>query len=88
MYLLVRIHYYDYMCRDFFKWLSDQSSEKEYWYAPGSGQRVYGKGLFQFKAKQCYNLALEAIAHETAIPKQEWSAKQKWRSIFGTEFPD
>ncbi len=80
--------YYDYMCRDFFKWLSDQSSEREYWYAPGSGQRVYGKGLFQYKAKQCYNIALEAIAHETATPKQEWSAKQKWRSILGTEFPD
>lgn len=80
--------YYDFMCRDFFKWLSDQSSEKEYWYAPGSGQRVYGKGLFQYKAKQCYNIALGAIVHETATPKREWSAKQEWRNIFGTDFPN
>jgi hypothetical protein len=80
--------YYDYMCRDFFKWLSEQDSEQEYWKAPGSGQYVYGKGLFQYKAKRCYNISLEAIAHETATPKQEWSAKQKWRDIFGTNFPD
>jgi len=80
--------YYDYMCRDFFKWMSEQDSEQEYWKAPGSGQYVYGKGLFQYKAKRCYNISLEAIAYETATPKQEWSAKQKWRDIFGTNFPD
>jgi hypothetical protein len=80
--------YYDYMCRDFFKWMSEQDSDQEYWKAPGSGQYVYGKGLFQYKAKRCYNISLEAIAHETASPKREWSAKQKWREIFGTEFPD
>lgn len=80
--------YYDYICRDFFKWMSDQDEKQEYWKAPGSGQYVYGKGLFQYKAKRCYNIALEAITHETADPKREWSAKQKWRDIFGTNFPD
>ena len=80
--------YYDYMCRDFFKWMSDQDSNQEYWKAPGSGQYAYGKGLFQYKAKRCYNISLEAIAFETADPKKEWSAKQKWREIFGTSFPD
>ncbi len=79
--------YYDYICRDFFKWMAQQSSEQEYWKAPGSGQHVHKKGLFQYKAKQCYNIALEAIAHETATTKREWSAKQKWREIFGTDFP-
>ena len=80
--------YYDFMCRDCFKWMAGQDDKQEYWKAPGSGQYVYGKGLFQYKAKRCYNISLEAIAHETAIPKQEWSAKQKWRDIFGTAFPD
>jgi len=80
--------YYDYMCRDFFSFMAGQNNEQEYWRAPGSGQNVYGKGLFQYKAKRCYNISLEAIAHETANPKQEWSAKQKWRDIFGTEFPN
>lgn len=80
--------YYDYMSRDFFKWMSEQSKDQEYWKAPGSGQYVYGKGRFQYKAKQCYKLALEAIEHETAATKHEWSAKQKWREIYGTKFPD
>lgn len=79
--------YYDWIVRDFFKFMADQDSEQAYWKAPGSGSYVYGKGLFQYKAKRCYNLALEAISHEMATPKREWSAKQKWREIFGTTFP-
>ncbi|HDR2525347.1 TPA: nucleotidyltransferase [Enterobacter ludwigii] len=81
-------YYYDFMSRDFFKFMADQSTSKEYWKAPGSGQYVYGKGLFQYKAKQCYNIALEAISHELANPKREWSAKQKWREIYGKTFPN
>ena len=80
--------YYDFMCRDFFQWMSNQSEDQEFWKSPGSSQYVYGKGLFQYKAKRCYNISLEAIEHETATPKREWSAKQKWRDIFGTSFPD
>lgn len=80
--------YYDWMCRDFFLWMAEQDAEQEYWRAPGSGQYVYGKGLFQYKAKRCYHLAQEAIEHETATPKREWSAKRKWREIFGTKFPE
>lgn len=80
--------YYDYMCRDFFKWMAEQDDKQEWWRSPGAGQWVWGKGLFQYKAKRCYNLALEAIEHETATPKREWSAKQKWREIFTTNFPD
>ena len=81
--------YYDYMCRDFFAFMAGQDKEQEYWKAAGSGQWVYaGKGQFQYKATRCYNIALQAIEHETATPKQEWSAKQKWREIFGTAFPD
>lgn len=81
--------YYDFMCRDFFKFMAGQDKTQEYWKAPGSGQWVYGpKGQFQYKAKRGYNLACEAIEHEAADPKQEWSAKQKWSKIFGTSFPD
>ena len=79
-------YYYDYMCRDFFSFMAGQDRDQEYWRAPGSGQSVYGKGLFQWKAKRCYNISLEAIAHEKA--SQEWSAKQSWREIFGTSFPN
>lgn len=80
--------YYDFMCRDCFEWMAAQDENQEYWKAPGSGQYVWGKGLFQYKAKRCFNISLDAIAHESATPKQEWSAKQKWREVFGTAFPD
>lgn len=79
--------YYDFMCRDFFRWMSDQDTDQAWWRSPGAAQYVWGKGLFQYKAKRCYNLALEAIEHETATPKREWSARQKWREIFTTNFP-
>jgi len=80
--------YYDFMCRDFFQWMSVQDINQEWWRAPGSGQYVWGKGLFQHKARRCYNLVLEAIEHENATPKREWSAKQKWREVFTTNFPN
>ncbi len=77
--------YYDYMSRDFFDFLSHQDTDQEYWIAPGSGQRVLGqKGQFQYKARRSYNLALEAIQHETA--GHEYLAKHAWREIFGTSF--
>ena len=79
--------YYDWMCRDFFLSMANQSKDKKYWLAPGSGQYVYPKGLFQAKALKCYNISLAAIEHETANPKEECSAKQKWREIFGNSFP-
>ena len=79
--------YYDYMCRDFFSFMANQNKDQNYWLAPGSAQRVYRKGPFEAKAFNCYNLSLVAIEHETAKPKQEWSAKQKWRDIFGSSFP-
>jgi hypothetical protein len=79
------IGFYDWMCRDFFLYLSELDREQEFWRAPGSGQWVYGKGLFQHKAKQAHNLALSAI--ENQVAKYESTAKSKWREIFGTEFP-
>lgn len=80
--------YYDYMCRDFSAYMARQNIDQEYWKAPGSGQRVCrGKSHFQYKAKRFYNIAREAISLETATPKQEYSAKCKWREIFGKAFP-
>jgi hypothetical protein len=78
--------YYDFFSRDVFDWMASQDDQQEWWRAPGSGAYVYGKGLFQYKARRACNLAKEAIAYDSA--KQEWSAKQKWREIYGTSFPD
>ena len=79
--------YYDWMCRDFFRYMKDLDRTQTYWRSPGSRQYVFKKGLFHWKATRCFNLSLEAIEYESANPKREWSAKQKWRQVFGNSFP-
>jgi hypothetical protein len=76
--------YYDWMTRDFFSFLASQSTTQTYWSAPGSGSRVYGGG-FQYKARQAELRTLEAIAHQHL--NQDYSAKQTYRGIYGTDFP-
>lgn len=77
--------YYDWMSRDFLKYLSDQDIQKDYWLAPGSQQWVDKKGDFQYKAKASYNKALEAI--EAEGKGYENRTKSCWREIFGSKFP-
>lgn len=77
--------YYDYMMRDLFLFLSNQDSNKSYWQTPGSSRYVYRTGAFEYRAKQAYNLALEAIDYnERQMP---YSERGKWREIFGTTYP-
>lgn len=75
--------YFDWMSRDFFAYLKDQKDDQQYWLAVGSNQQVYSKGYFQYKALRCYNISLETIEKE----KFEYTAKSKWRDIYGTKFP-
>ncbi|MBN3874510.1 hypothetical protein [Nostoc sp. JL33] len=77
--------YYDWMTRDFLKYLKDQSENRSYWYAPGSNKLVMRTGIFEYKALRCYNIALEAIQNE--VKSYEWSANQKWIEIYGSSFP-
>ncbi|WP_076536596.1 nucleotidyltransferase domain-containing protein [Shewanella sp. UCD-KL21] len=77
--------FYDWMSRDFFEYVKNQNSDQKYWYAPGSNQKVYRTGGFEYKALRCYNISLEAIEYESnGMP---YSANQKWREIYGTKFP-
>ncbi len=76
--------YYDFMSRDFFNFLKNIDINKEYWYAPGSIRRVSKNGRFQTKASQAYNLSIEAIRYES--DGYPYSAKEKWREIYGTKF--
>ncbi|NEO90078.1 MAG: nucleotidyltransferase [Moorea sp. SIO3G5] len=78
--------YYDWMSRDFLKYLSNQTKNQEYWYAVGSNQHIYRKGNFEYKAKQCYLITLEAINYQSS--NMNYYAKQKWREIYGTSFPE
>lgn len=77
--------YYDWMCRDFFKYLMDISETQEYWIVPGSNNKVYKNGNFQYKAKQAYNKSLEAISKFN--DGYEYTSKTLWREIYGTKFP-
>jgi len=77
--------YYDFMCRDFFEFMKNQDKEKTYWMAPGSYRWVWNIDNFRYKATLAYNISLAAIKADT--DKYEYTAKSKWREIFGTKFP-
>ena len=73
--------YYDYMARDYLKYLSELP-DKDYYLAPGSNQRVAVKKKFQKKAKKAYELCLKAIEVEG-----QDGANKKWKKVFGRPFP-
>lgn len=79
------LEYFDWLTRDFFKYLSEIDTEKKEWCIMGSGRKINHYGIFQYKAKQAYNVALTAIQYETQ--HNNYSANQKWREIYGTKFP-
>lgn len=78
--------YYDYLTRDFFNFLANLPEDQLYWQAPESGSWVWRTGKFQPKARQAELRALEAIKHLEA--QELWSARQKFRTIYGTSFPE
>jgi hypothetical protein len=77
--------YFDLMARDFFEYLAEQDRKQQYWLAPGSRQRVHRKGPFEAKAKQCYELAMQANSHETN--ERPSTARNKWQEIYGSFYP-
>lgn len=73
--------YYDWMSRDFFKYLANQPKQ-DYYAALGSGQRVRVKKDFRAKAKRAYELCLKAIEAD----KEEYR-NERWRRVYGRAFP-
>ena len=73
--------FYDWMSRDFFKYLSELPDQNEY-AAPGSRQCVKVKKKFQKKAQKAYKLAKDAI--ESSGTKSE---NNKWKKLYGRPFP-
>jgi len=73
--------YYDWMSRDFFKYLSELPEQSEY-AAPGSRQRVRVKKKFQNKAKKAHKLCVEAIEAEN-----QKNVNDKWKKVYGRPFP-
>jgi len=75
--------YYDFMSRDFFKYLMNLDLTQGHWLAPGSRRKVYKKNDFQHKAKRAYNKAILAIEYQSDYP---YTAKKTWREIYGSKF--
>jgi len=73
--------YYDWMSRDFFKYLADQPNQ-DYYAALGSGQRVKVKQKFQEKAKKAHDLCMKAIDAEGTD-----GVNDKWKKVYGRPFP-
>lgn len=73
--------YYDWLSRDFFKYLSELPKQARY-DAPGSNQHVKAKKAFQSKAKKAYGLCLKAIEAEGTK-----GVNAKWKKVFGRPFP-
>jgi len=76
--------YYDWMSRDFFKYLRERDTSQNQWKVMGSNRYVSRVGSFESKAKIAYATACDAIAKEKEYPA---SAKSKWREIYGSKFP-
>lgn len=78
--------YYDFMSRDFFAYLSSQKDSQSYWLSPGANQFVLRTGKFEYKAVQCKNIAEDACGYQSE--KYGWTARQLWRKIYGTNYPE
>lgn len=73
--------YYDWISRDFFKFLSEEP-EQNFYQALGSNQQVKVKQKFQRKAKGAYQLCLDAIDAEKTN-----GVNDKWKELYGRPFP-
>lgn len=73
--------YFDWLSRDFFKFLSELPGQDHY-KAPGSNQNVKVKKKFQKKAKDAYELCLAAIEAEGKS-----GVNAKWKKVYGRHFP-
>lgn len=76
--------YYDWMTRDFLKYVSEQPTSQYRWQVMGSNRYITCFGAFQSKAKTSYEKALEAITDKTKYPS---NANAEWREVYGSKFP-
>ncbi len=76
--------YYDWLTRDFFKYLSEQKEDTSL-FAPGSYNYFKIKSNFNSKAMKAYDMAKKAISCENNYPG---IAKIEWRDIYGNKFPN
>ena len=77
--------YYDWISRDFFKYVYD-NSDKRYWNKPGGTGTVERKYYVKDDAKFAYDKACEAI--EDGEKGFSFCWHNEWREIYGSRFPN
>lgn len=77
--------YYDWMSRDFFKYLYD-NSDQSYWHMPGSNIEISKVYSFSSEAKTAYDNSVEAISCFDSDYSYSWH--NDWRKIYGPKFPE
>ena len=76
--------YYDYMSRDFMKYLQE-NADKSYWVVPGSNWHATNYSSFKREAGEGYTRCVEAIENESK--GYTYTSHSKWREHYGTKFP-
>ena len=77
--------YYDWISRDFFKYVYD-NADKRYWDKPGGTGTVERKYYIKDDAKFAYDKACEAI--EDGENGFSFCWHNEWREIYGSRFPN
>lgn len=74
---------YDLLLKDFFEFLKNYDTDRVYWLAPGSNQKVYKKkSNFISKAKKAYVNVVDAIEKN-----ENNTVYTIWKKVFGYPFP-
>ena len=77
--------YYDWLSRDFFKYVYD-NADKKYWNKPGGTGTIERKYYIKDDAKFAYDKACEAI--EDGEKDLSYCWHNEWREIYGSRFPN
>jgi hypothetical protein len=77
------LFYYDWMCRDFFKWMISRVNGAVF--APGTFDLMWLGDLWKSRAESAYARAIKASDFERE--NQVLAAGDEWQKIFGTDIP-
>lgn len=77
--------YYDWMSRDYFKYLLDHA-EDIYWERPGDTGYITREYTIKYDANYAYEKALKALEDHANGYSYCWH--QDWRDIYGSKFPE
>ena len=78
--------YHDFMVRDFLLYLQNLDPTQQSWRMPGSGKLIQKKGSFRREAAVDAKIAVDAC--ELQGDENGVARRKKWRSVFGSTFPE